>query len=175
MEADLVAALRALADEVAKLRMTLEASGGAPRVAAPAAAPAPMVVAPPSEEAPRVTGNDVDNVLEKLFRAAMDRDDEAGFEAFVRLVHTDRTDAPHSIPSLKEFSWKSLRKNMGRYLAREGDPTSFKVARRVPPELGESDRSVKVFLEATARSPVPVSLKRDKAQGDAWRVTDISL
>ena len=178
MSDELVAAIRALAEEVAKLRAVLEAGGPAPRAAtaaSPVAARATAAVAATSAAASSAPLGDVEQVLAGLFQAALDPDDETGFEAFVRLVHTDRTDAPHSIPSLKEFSWKSLRKNLGRYLARESDPTSFRVARRVPPELGENDRSVKVFLEATARNPVPVTLKRDKAHGDAWRVTDISL
>ncbi len=129
------------------------------------AAPAPKKVLPEPKplaetESERVY-QEIDGILTGLFMAAQDPDDEVGFEAFLQLVHSDRTDAPRSIPSLKEFTFKSLRKKLAQYIGKDGAPTAFAIARRV--------------LECPGRSPVPISFRRDPEHGDAWRMLDSSL
>ncbi len=192
----LVQAIQALTAEVGELRATiaglnLQAVEGAPAAAPVAAAPpvpaaakqaaaiaavAPLAdVIPLEKTASQRLFEEAEAVIVGLFLASGDDDTEAGFEAFLQLMHTDRTDAPRSIPSLKEFNWKALRKNRDRYLQDPADSTSFTIGRRVPDELTGDDRNVKVFLECPQRSPVPVALRRDKRQDDAWRVTDSSL
>lgn len=184
----LVAAIEALTREIAALRetvggMQVAASSAAIARIAPAAAraaqvakAAPLAQAPDLEvvEAERVW-SDVEAVLAGLFMAALDADSDAGFEAFLELMHSDRTDAPRSIPSLREFTWKSLRRGLPSYLGDGMGPTDYTIARRVPDDLKAADRSAKLFLKAPNRSPVPIAFRRDKEQHDAWRITDSSL
>jgi hypothetical protein len=146
------------------------------QAAAQIAKKAPLVEAPSLEqtESDRMF-EQIDAVLSGVFMACGDDDEEGGFEAFLQLMHTDRTDAPRSIPSLREFTWKSLRKKRAQYLDESGSPASFTVGRRVPDSLTAADRQAKLFLLTPGRSPVPVSFRRDKNQDDEWRLTDSSL
>ena len=118
---------------------------------------------------------EVETLLVGLFMAGMDDDTDQGFEAFIDLMHSDRTDAPRSIPSLREFTWKTLRRNLARYLATPGDPTSYSVVRWDPEKPRAKDKNVKLFVACPQRSPVPVNFRRDPAHDDCWRITDSSL
>lgn len=178
----LVAAIEALTQEVAALRESIQgiALPTAPRLqSVPDEANViklPLAEPPPVERVStdRHWGK-VESVLTGVFLAALDEDDDAGFDAFLTLMHTDRTDAPRSIPSLREFSWKNMKKKLDKYLMAPTEATSFEIARRVPETLGPDDRNAKVFLASPDRSPVPISFRRDPNADDAWRVTDTSL
>jgi hypothetical protein len=185
-----VAAIEALTAEVRSLKEVVATLSAPPSPAAePIAAPAVVLVAaveaapisilpePVSlaqTETERVY-EQIEAVLAGVFMAAQDEDDEAGFEAFLSLIHSDRTDAPRSIPSLKEFTWKSIKKKLDKYLGEGGGPTDYSINKRVPLEIKESENNAKLFLESPNRSPVPISFRRDPSESNAWRVTDSSL
>ena len=184
----LVDAIDALTAEVARLRdavaslqnSNVDSSAAPVASASPSTPVVPTLPTPSSVPEPMDPDQDpgfraVDMVVAGLFLAAQDTDADAGFEAFLELMHTDRIDAPRSIPSLKEFNWKSLRKNYQQFLSDSVDCSSFKVVDRRPDVLSDEVKVVKVFLHAESRSPVPVQLKRDPAKDDQWRVTDSSL
>lgn len=198
----LVEAVTALTAEVARLRETIAGLqlAGPPVAGVPKSAPAkvPVAAAPMAAAAALVAEvktvakaaveavdtdqidqdrryAEVEVVLAGLFMSALDEDTEEGFEAFIGLQHSDRIDAPRSIPSLKEFTWKSLRKKVSKYLANPEDPTSYEIERRVPARLEDENRDVKFFLHSPGRSPVPIAFKRDARADNAWRVTDSSL
>lgn len=190
--ADLVAAIDRLTAEVAGVRTALEAlasSGASPGAVAAVAPRAAALATAVGTAASQVGGmapsietvaadrqaDAIEQLLAFLFMAALDPDDEAGFENFVSAMHSDRTDAPRSIPSLREFNWRALRRNAPKYLSDPSDATSFTVVSRRPDAVTAEDRNVKVFLSCPGRSPVPVTLKRDARHDDAWRVTDSSL
>ena len=176
----IVAAIRELTAEVARLRetvalVTVTASRAAVALPAVAVSPqAPGAIAP-SPTVPATHEAACDAILANMFASALVEDDDAGFEAFIATFHADRLDAPRSIPSLREFSWRSIRKNLVNYLTDPTVPGSFTIARRDPSPLRNSDRTVKVFIACKGRSPVPVTFKRDKAAGDAWRISDSSV
>lgn len=198
----LVEAVTALTAEVARLRETIAGLQltGAPVAAATKSKPAPVVVAraPVAAAAALVAEAkivsaaamesvdteqldqdrryaEVEVVLAGIFMSALDDDTETAFEAFIGLQHSDRIDAPRSIPSLKEFTWKSLRKKVSKYLSNPEDPSSYEIERRVPVRLEDGDRDVKFFLHSPGRSPVPIAFKRDPRAQGSWRVTDSSL
>ena len=180
---ELTAALRELAQEVRALRYALEQSS-VPRE--PIASGGVMQSTPigevrdtaqPQQEASEtsVVLTEVKALISSMFEAALADDEELAFEQFVGCMHSDRVDAPRSIPSLREFNWKSIRKNAKRYLDDALTPSSF-VVERVQPDAPAPDiKSVKVFLRCGGRSPVPITFKRDLGQDDALRVTDSSL
>ena len=131
---------------------------------------ASITISPPNAELVTIR-----SLLGKMFRAALDQDEELAFDSFVECMHSDRIDAPRSIPSLREFNWKSIRRNVRRYLVQPDDADSFVVERSQPAEPNAETRTVKVFISCDGRSPVPVTFKRDTAAEDVLRVTDSSL
>ena len=188
--AALVAAIDRLTTEVAGVRAALEgrvpAASPVPKAAAANMHVAAQAVAAVASLAPSLApslatasserqADEVEQLLAFVFMAALDNDREAGFENFVSAMHSDRTDAPRSIPSLREFNWKALRKNVSRYLSEPGDATSFEIVMRRPEKWSAEDKNGKVFLACPNRSPVPITLKRDPRHEDAWRITDSSL
>lgn len=182
--ADLVAAIRELTLAVRALTVAVESKGivaSAPSLA-PVAAAVATVVAPlvgsgqgplPAHEAPLESAR---RVLHDAFLHAGSADgDEAAFEAFIALNHSERTSAPRAIPSLREFAWRQLRKRRLEYLRDPSDPSSFTVARTDPAAPDSRTLSLRLFLNAVGRSPTPITLKRDPAVNGAWRITDSSL
>ena len=176
---ELIAAIEGLTAELSKLRAAVGKLSAETKVLpaeAAALAPSSQAVATiQSTPDPELSYQDIYGVLAATFMAVSDVDDEAGFESFLLLVHSDRTEAPRSIPSLREFTWKSLKQKYQSYLSDAGDATSFEVVRREPESIDVKTKSAKIFLKSEARSPVPVIFKRDATKADAWRITDCSL
>ena len=174
-------------------------AGPPPTVASPAAAPnAPN--APPTPPEPPATptstaisaddlevvidehvvsgipgaGRDLRATISRMFQAALVEETEIAWRELTALTHPKEMEAPRALDSLKAFSWKQLRKNAQCYL--KGDAIeSFVVSRTDPGDLTGKEERVKVFLQATGRSPAPVTLRRDESSGGAWRLGQISL
>lgn len=176
----LLAEMSALRAEVAALRAALAAGRSAPRRVDPAAAAGGG--APAAEEEPEVppVTLDVDpatpeELLEELFVAATDEDDERGFERFLLLMHPRSLDGPRARSSLKAFQWKQLRKNVAEYLEDIERLDSFRITDQRPQPLRPSDAICKVFIASNRRMPVPVVLRRLDADPSRWRVEVCSL
>jgi hypothetical protein len=185
-EQELSSAIRDLTTEVSKLRQVLVQFLEHPQRGIDSSpVPGRSVEMPPEDIKPLSSANsdepqnaivaEVHKLLSKMFSAALDENEEQAFEIFVECMHSDRVDAPRSIPSLREFNWKSIRKNVARYLLSPDLAGSFSLDRTQPAEPSSETRSLKVFLKCEGRSPVPVTFKRDAASDNAFRVTDSSL
>lgn len=187
-EPGLVDAVRALTTAVQALTAAIESRGFlspasvvaagtvATALAAAPAAPRPAlshVSTPTSAESPIEAGRRLVTALFDV--AAAPEGDEAAFEAFLALNHTERTSAPRAVPSLREFAWRQLRKRRHEYLSNPTDSTSFTVARSDPTTVDAKALSFRLFLQSSGRSPTPVTFKRDPAAEGAYRVTDSSL
>ncbi|HIA03403.1 MAG TPA: hypothetical protein EYN66_16090 [Myxococcales bacterium] len=180
--ADIVAAIEGLTAEIGKLReavcqlgeKTAPQSGLAPSVATSVSEIAVLSNALPQPDS-EISYQEIYGLIAATFMAATDPDNEAGFESFLKLIHSDRTEAPQSIPSLREFTWRSLRKNHATYLSEAEENTSFEVVCREPETIDSNTKMAKLFLKSGARSPVPVIFKRDPNREYAWRITDCSL
>jgi len=175
---ELVAAIQELSNEVRLLRNTILEAGGhsLPIVSVELDSPAIRKTNEAASDAhDDVVLGDVMRLLRQMFAAALDEDEEPAFERFIDCMHTDRIDAPRSIPSLREFNWKTLRRNVRRYLANADDPSSFTIEKAQPSIPEPETVTIKAFLACSGRSPVPVTFKRDSAHNEAWRVTDSSL
>ncbi|MGM0575862.1 MAG: hypothetical protein ACQEXJ_09060 [Myxococcota bacterium] len=130
--------------------------------------------APPSALAGAGPDADMEQVLTRMFEAALVDDDEQAFELLTALTHSRDLSAPRALDHLKAFSWKKLRRSVQHYLA-DGDPASFEVERTSPTEPGEDTRRVKIFVLADGKSPAPVTLERDDQAEGAWRLSQVSL
>ena len=113
-------------------------------------------------------------LLARMFQAALQEDAEASWLELTALTHPKELFAPRALDSLKAFSWKQMRKNAAAYLSK-GTADSFSIARTDPTELKGDEQRMKVFLNASGRSPAPVTLIRDSDAGGAWRLGQVSL
>jgi len=165
----LVEAVQALSAEIAQLREVLAQSApptslSKPTVSQPSA-PAAHQASTPSSAVP-VDGPEqtaiqtaLDQLLVQLFSTGLEADDEDGFDAFLALMHSARTDAPNATNNLRAFTWKSFRKNVGSYLKDADDPSSFTIERRDPKVLAAETTMVKVFLAGTRPSATPITFR----------------
>ncbi|MGB0589549.1 MAG: hypothetical protein ACPGU1_07720 [Myxococcota bacterium] len=113
-------------------------------------------------------------LLARMFEAALQEDTETAWLELTALTHPKELFAPRALDSLKAFSWKQMRKNAMAYL-NGTEASSFSIARTDPAEPRGDELRMKVFLNATGRSPAPVTLIRDEAAGGAWRLGQVSL
>ena len=180
----LVKAIEALTAEVAQLREVLARSPVARPTAKHPVEPSASIAKQPAVAASAVSQagpeqvaiqTALDQLLVQLFSTGLDGDDEDGFEAFLALIHSDRTDAPNAKNNLRAFTWKSFRKNVGTYLKDSADPSSFTIERRDPKVLAPDTTMVKLFLAGTRPSATPVTFRVDDNAAGYWRINDSSL
>ncbi|MCA9519783.1 MAG: hypothetical protein KC609_02370 [Myxococcales bacterium] len=125
-------------------------------------------------EIPRARFASPRELLVALFRAATLDDEPLGFAMFLACQHTENTESKLAVAQLRSFNWKQLRKNAPLYLP-TGAPDSFRVAHSEPAQPTESERKIKYFIERDQRNPAPVTVTRDPAADDSWRVIFCSL
>ncbi|MCB9788729.1 MAG: hypothetical protein H6744_18785 [Deltaproteobacteria bacterium] len=171
----------AVAGEAA--RAAAAAAASAPRRAAPPAAPAGAegasadVDAGTDEDGPEDTAamRDTRPILTAMFGAATLDETEDAWEALRALTHPDELVAPRALAGFKAFSWPKLRRNVGLYLSDPEVPSSFRIGRTVPADPSPEQDRIKVFLLRHDQMLVPVSLRRDADDGDAWKLSAVSL
>lgn len=187
-----------LAREVDELRaliteLTARVAALTPATSATEAAPVAAPAAPPSaaaaSEAPSalIGGPESDPisamraVLTAAFTMAQepipsDPDEaDAQFERFSQLIHSERRGTPLLEQSLRNYTWQQLRRNVRIYLDEQGAPGSFETTRVTPDPVTPHTQQAKVFVRAQTRMPTPVTFRRDRAAGGAWRIEASSL
>jgi len=114
-------------------------------------------------------------VLRRVFEAGLMTEPEDTWAVMAKLTHPSQMQGPRALDHFKAFNWHKLRRTAGTYL-QNGDPGSFVIAYTDPAEVTPEVDRVRVFIRAgDNRMPVPVGFARDPAQGNAWRVTMMSL
>jgi hypothetical protein len=141
-------------------------SEAAVAVLAPETPPLPFPIPGP--------GADPRECLRAIFAAAVLEDQEDCFRVLAALTHTEDLEPPRALDHLRAFAWKRLRKAADRYLP-SGDPARFQLVRTVPEAIEASTEYLKLFLGQAEGSPVPITLRRDRAVGGAWRIHQSSL
>lgn len=129
-------------------------------------------VEPPEsdEGAPRL--EDIAAFVEYLFGAAVDADEEAGFERYLSLVPGGRALASAGRESHRKFAWAQLRRRAEAYLV-DRVPTSFQIIQTQPETVTPQTTKVRVMLACRGRNPAPLSLERG-ADG-AWSLAFMGL
>lgn len=125
-------------------------------------------------EVPGAAGT-IQQVLQRVFEAGLTPEPEDTWAIMTKLTHPSQMVGPRALDHFKAFNWHKLRRTAQTYL-RNGDPATFQIAYTDPAEVTAEVDRVRVFIRAgDNRMPVPVGFARDPAQGNAWRVTMISL
>lgn len=125
-------------------------------------------------EVPGPSGT-IEQVLRRVFEAGLMAEPEDTWAVMARLTHPSQMQGPRALDHFKAFNWHKLRRTAATYL-KSGDPGSFVIAYTDPAEVTPEVDRVRVFIRAgDNRMPVPVGFARDPAQGNAWRVTMMSL
>ncbi len=118
----------------------------------------------------------VDDVIARVFEAALESDPERTWAALARLSHSTQIVGPRAIDHFKGFAWQRLRRNARGYLADPNNPRTYQIAYTDPREPTGRETEIRCFIRAgDNRMPVPLGLGRDPVAGNAWRVTMMSL
>ncbi len=187
--ATLAAELAELRGEVDTLRERLAKLEAAPAKPAMSAAPvaaaatsAPVAASKPRRAPPP---DNTELALKALLTDALalalepmpeDPDDaDRLFERFASLCHSSRCGTPMLDTSLRTYTWRQLRKNVGIYLREERDAASFEVLRTEPRKMATKSDRIKFFLRARTRMPTPITFRRDAELEGDWRIEVSSL
>jgi hypothetical protein len=100
---------------------------------------------------------------------------EADFEQYRVLVHTERKNSPLLNQDLFRYKWLPLCRRLATYLADVQDPTSFCITQWAPEAVDARTETVRLFLRADKRMPVPLQVRRDPQAGGQFRVDQSSL
>ncbi len=125
---------------------------------------------------PPQTGDPFQRAITSLFRLAYDDldEEEAVQECLRRLVHSSVAGNLATFIGFYRFNWSRFLKFKDQYLGATDDPESFHIVRTDPLDPVDATR-VKVFLAASGRSPAPLVVELDPAEGDSWRISEVSL
>lgn len=104
-------------------------------------------------------------VVQEVLKAALNPDEQAGWEHFSKLLHSSELDSPVAVNDWRNTKFPSIRRK-AQYLV--DDKTSFAYTimdrREEPPSL-------MVFVKNSQSDlPTPCKLRQDPAAGNAWRV-----
>lgn len=103
----------------------------------------------------------IDAFLEYLFAAAVNPDEEAGFERYLFLVPGGRDLASAGRESHRKFAWAQLRRRTPAYLT-DDDPTSFEIFQMQPAQVTDDTNVVRVMVSCRGRNPAPIRVERDE-------------
>ena len=120
-------------------------------------------------------GSTIQQVLRRVFEAGLASEPEDTWALMTKLTHPSQLEGPRALDHYKAFNWHKLRRTASTYL-KNGDPSTFVIAYTEPAEVTPEVERVRVFIRAgDNRMPVPIGFLRDASQGNAWRVTLMSL
>ncbi len=145
---------------------------------APVAVAAAIATAAPADDQGTIAAQ-----LTKLFAIAARSNPEnansdaalAEFEDFRALVHVDRKNSPLLNQELYQYKWRVICRRYAQYLTDIANPASFQITTQVPAVIDARTETVRVFLRADKRMPVPVLFRRDPTQASAFRIDQSSL
>lgn len=91
-----------------------------------------------------------------------------------QLLHSSIIKHPPAMDSFLRFSFKTLQNRWSDYLSEISDPHSFTVTRQQRNDRGELS-DLRIYLQATHRSPCPITFQQDPLNDMQWRVVSSSL
>lgn len=115
-----------------------------------------------------------EELVAQFLVAAQQTDIEQRDAYLSRLLHSSILKHPPAVDSFLRFSFKTLQNRWRDYLADESDTHSFKVVRQQRNDRGELS-DLRIYLEASHRSPCPITFQQDPMNEMQWRVVSTSL
>ncbi|NOZ01511.1 MAG: hypothetical protein GXP54_06430 [Deltaproteobacteria bacterium] len=106
-----------------------------------------------------------EKVIQDVLKAAINADEEAGWEGFYPLLHTDEADSPAAMNNWRTIKFPAIRRKAA-YLLTDKSSFEFTVMDR-----REDGRSLTIFVKnSKSDSPTPCKLRQDPDKGNAWMV-----
>ena len=91
-----------------------------------------------------------------------------------QLLHSSILKHSPAMDSFLRFSFKTLQNRWDDYLSDASDPHSFTITRQQRNDRGELS-DLRIYLQATHRSPCPITFQQDPLNDMQWRVVSSSL
>ena len=91
-----------------------------------------------------------------------------------QLLHSSIIKHSPAMDSFLRFSFKTLQNRWDDYLSDASDPHSFTITRQQRNDRGELS-DLRIYLQATHRSPCPITFQQDPLNDMQWRVVSSSL
>lgn len=113
-----------------------------------------------------------EGIVHLAIKAAMDKDEEAGWAKFRALLHSKQLTSPASERNWRTMNYSTLRRKVKLYLEDDSTPT-YQLCYSEEPRAG----TVKVFI-ANEKNPdncTPCQVEKDPAAGNAWRIMLCSM
>ncbi len=132
---------------------------------------------PPTPKSTTTVLMDVESpeeLVAQFLVAAQQTDIERRDAYLARLLHSSILKHPPAVDSFLRFSFKTLQNRWRDYLTDESDPHSFKIMRQQRNDRGELS-DLRIYLEASHRSPCPITFQQDPINDMQWRVVSTSL
>ena len=106
--------------------------------------------------------------------AAQQPDSASRDKLLVQLLHSSIIKHPPAMDSFLRFSFKTLQNRWSDYLTDSSDPHSFTITRQQRNDRGELS-DLRIYLQASHRSPCPITFQQDPLCEMQWRVISSSL
>ena len=91
-----------------------------------------------------------------------------------QLLHSSIIKHSPAMDSFLRFSFKTLQNRWSDYLSDVSDPHSFTITRQQRNDRGELS-DLRIYLQASHRSPCPITFQQDPLNDMQWRVVSSSL
>lgn len=112
-----------------------------------------------------------EGVVLEAIRAALEKDEEDGWNRFRALLHSRQLESQASEKNWRTLNFQTFRRKLPLYLEDDTAP----VYKRCYSEEVHAD-TVKVYIQnEKSEMPTPCSLKKDAEAGGAWRIDLCSL
>ena len=115
-----------------------------------------------------------EDLVAQFLVAAQQIDSVSRDKLLNQLLHSSIIKHPPAMDSFLRFSFKTLQNRWSDYLSEISDPHSFTVTRQQRNDRGELS-DLRIYLQATHRSPCPITFQQDPLNDMQWRVVSSSL
>ena len=115
-----------------------------------------------------------EELVAQFLVAAQQLDIESRDGLLSQLLHSSIIKHSPAMDSFLRFSFKTLQNRWSDYLSDVSDPHSFTITRQQRNDRGELS-DLRIYLQATHRSPCPITFQQDPLNDMQWRVVSSSL
>ena len=87
-----------------------------------------------------------EQVVQNAFKAALDPNEQAGFDAYLGLIDPELTTTEEALRQLRQFTWVRFRTQAPRYILK-GTEAHFEVSRQDPRTLSPNTKRIRLFIK----------------------------